>query len=60
MSGVDIQEHARKLYEAHGDKAEHEAAQKASQARDAGDSTLAEEWQKVREAIHELRGPHSS
>ncbi len=32
MSGVDIQEHARKLYEAHGDKAEHEAAQKAAQA----------------------------
>lgn len=55
-----IQDHARRLYEAHGDKAEFEAAQKARAFEEKGDGAQAETWRKVREAIHQLRGPHAS
>ncbi|MEM8689761.1 MAG: hypothetical protein AAGF81_20735 [Pseudomonadota bacterium] len=55
-----IQEHARRLYEAHGDKAEYEAAQKARMHDERGEPEEAESWRKVREAISQMRGPHAS
>ena len=55
-----IQEHARRLYQAHGDKAEFEAAQKARQHEDNGETEEAATWRKVREAINQMRGPHAS
>ena len=55
-----IQEHARRLYEAHGDKAEFEAAQKARQHEEKGELEQAASWRKVRDAISEMRGPHES
>ncbi|MEM1199002.1 MAG: hypothetical protein AAGI06_06790 [Pseudomonadota bacterium] len=55
-----IQEHARRLYEAHGDKAEFEAAQKARMHEEQGETEQAESWRKVREVINQMRGPHAS
>lgn len=55
-----IQEHARRLYEAHGDKAEYEAAQNARLHAEKGEFDHAETWRKVRLAISLMRGPHAS
>ncbi len=55
-----IQEHARRLYQAHGDKAEFEAAQKARLHEEKGELDDAATWRKVREAISRMRGPHES
>lgn len=60
MEQSKVTEYARALYEAHGDKAEAEAAQRASKAETAGDSDEAAVWRAVRTAIHEIRGPHES
>ena len=54
MEMAKITEYARALYEAHGDKAEAEAAQKARQHEDAGDAAEAETWRAVRKAISEI------
>ena len=56
MLHTEIIEHARKLYDAHGDKAEWEAAQKSKMYRHNGNLKLAREWHKIREAIHQMRG----
>ena len=57
---VNITERARALLDAHGDKAEAEAAQKAAASKRAGRDDDAVQWNKVREAIHQLRsGPVS-
>ena len=56
MQHKDLVQYARSLYDAHGDKAEAEAAQKAAAAREAGDTADAEKWEKIRTHIKELRG----
>lgn len=60
MEMSKVNEYARALYEAHGDKAEAEAARKAKEHEEAGDASEAETWQAVRRAIRELRGAHES
>ena len=60
MEMKKIAEYARALYEAHGNKAEVEAAQKAKQHEEAGESEEAETWRAVRKAINEMRGVHES
>ncbi len=60
MQTEKIAEQARALYDAHGDKAEAEAAQKASQAEAAGNREEAEQWRAIRAAIREIRGAHES
>lgn len=60
MEVAKITEYARALYDAHGDKAEVEAARKAKESEDAGDTAQAETWRAVRRAIAEIRGPHES
>ncbi|MDH3740314.1 MAG: hypothetical protein OER56_01840 [Hyphomicrobiales bacterium] len=60
MDVIKITEHARALLDAHGDKAEAEAAQKAAAAEQAGQHGEAEQWNMVRKAIHELRSGHVS
>ncbi|NBD30876.1 hypothetical protein [Salibaculum griseiflavum] len=55
-----IAQHARALYDAHGDKAEAEAAQKAKQHEEAGESEAAETWRAVQKAIRQLRGANES
>jgi len=60
MDHKDLVQYARSLYDAHGDKAEAEAAQKAATARDAGKTDDAEKWGKIRSHIKELRGARQS
>jgi len=60
MEMAKITQYARALYEAHGDKAEAEAAQKAKAHEDAGDASEAETWRAVQRAIREIRGAHES
>jgi hypothetical protein len=60
MQTLKIVEHARALLDAHGDKAEAEAAQKTSSLKAEGKIEEAAQWDKVRKAIHELRSGHVS
>jgi hypothetical protein len=60
MLATEIQEHARKLFEAHGDKAVAEAAQKAKMLEDSGATEEAQVWRKIEAALKQMRGPHST
>ncbi len=60
MTFLEVQESARKLFEAHGDKAEFEAAQKALELESKGDAEQAKDWHRIRDVITEMRGPHES
>ena len=60
MEIAKITEYARALYDAHGDKAEAEAAQKAKQHEEAGEASEAETWRAVQDAIREIRGARES
>jgi len=60
MHAMEIQEHARKLKDAHGDKAVVEAAQKARELEEAGDKEQAETWRRIEAALLQMRGPHVS
>jgi hypothetical protein len=59
-STVQIDDYARRLYAASGDRAEYEAAQKARDCAARGAEGEAEQWRKVREKIRILRGPNVS
>ena len=58
MKTAKIAEYARSLFDAHGDKAELEAARKAKECREAGDVAEAENWEAIRRAVSEIRGAH--
>ncbi|MCK5549287.1 MAG: hypothetical protein KAI41_02015 [Hyphomicrobiaceae bacterium] len=60
MHTIEIQEHARKLLDAHGDKAVWEAAQKARRLEEAGNMEQAETWRRIEAALMQMRGPHAS
>ena len=60
MDAHKIAEYARSLFDAHGDAAEAEAAQKMNAAEDAGNETEAEDWRKIREAVRAMRGANES
>jgi hypothetical protein len=56
MHATQIQDYARRLLEAHGDKAPVEAAQKAAAFEKAGDKEQAETWRRVEAALTLMRG----
>lgn len=60
MDSNEIFDYARKLLEAHGSRAEAEAAQNASKLDTEGKYEEAGTWRRIREAIHEMRPPHES
>jgi hypothetical protein len=60
MNAVEIQAHARKLYEVHGPKAIAEAAQMIQQLEQGADKRLVEDWRRIRSALQQFRGPHAS
>lgn len=60
MQTVEIQEQARRLFEAHGTKALAEAAQKARDFETKGERDKAQDWRKIEAALKELRGPLAS
>jgi len=60
MQAMEIQEHARKLRDAHGDKAVLEAAQKAKSFEQQGDTEQAQTWRRIEAALLQMQGPHVS
>jgi hypothetical protein len=60
MRTVDVQEYARQLLEAHGDRAVVEAAQKARQLEQEGAAEEARTWRRIEAALLQMRGPHAS
>lgn len=60
MNTIAIDDYALRLYTAHGDRAEYEAAQKARECETKGDKETAEQWRQVRAAIRLMRGPNVS
>ena len=60
MQEIAIQDYARQLLEAHGDKAVAEAAQKAVSFEKQGNNEEAETWRHIEVAIKMMRGPHLS
>ena len=60
MDMKQVHDFARKFAEAHGDKAEVEAAARLRAAEDAGDAQEVENWTRIRAAIRERRGAHES
>jgi hypothetical protein len=60
MNLAQIDDVAQRLYRAHGDRAEYEAAQKAKASADRGRREEADDWRSVRERIRILRGPNVS
>ncbi|MEX0307814.1 hypothetical protein I5192_05815 [Ruegeria sp. SCSIO 43209] len=58
MDALKTAEYARALYTAHGDRAEAEAAQKMRECEAAGNQQEAQDWQAVRSAIRQIRGPN--
>ena len=55
MKETEIVDYARRLYEAHGDKAEREATYKELEAEENGDESGAKDWHRIRQAIMEMR-----
>lgn len=60
MNAVEVQAHARKLFEVHGTKALAEAAQMIRQYEQRGDKRSADDWRRIESALQQLRGPHVS
>lgn len=60
MHAVEIQDHARKMMAAHGDRAIAEAAQKAKALEDQGEKDDAKDWRRIEAALRQLQGPRES
>ena len=60
MQAIEIQEHARKLRDAYGEKAILEAAQKARELEKTGDRGQAKTWRRIEAALMQMRRPHVS
>jgi hypothetical protein len=56
MRETEIADYAKRLLDAHGGKAEAEAAAKVREFEHANDAEQAETWRKIRAAISEMRG----
>jgi hypothetical protein len=55
MQATQVIDYAQRLYKAHGDRAEYEAACRADECQQRGDAKEADVWKQVRLAIRELR-----
>ena len=60
MRETQVTDYAKSLLDAHGDKAEAEAAARVRQFEEKKDAAQAETWRKIKAAIYQMRGPHSS
>ena len=60
MQGVDVQDYARQLFEAHGDKAVVEAAQKARALEEQGRNEEAKTWRLIEAGTDKLTGFHAA
>jgi hypothetical protein len=60
MEMTHIHDLARRLVGVHGDRAELEAAQKATECDRQGAKQEALDWRRVQTAIREMRGPRAT
>jgi hypothetical protein len=60
MGEIEISDYARQLFEAHGDKAIAEAAQKACTYEEQGEKEQAETWRHVEAALRLMGRPNES
>jgi hypothetical protein len=60
MDITAIHDYARRFVGAHGDKAELEAAQRATECERQGQKDQAGDWRRIQAAIKEMRGPRVS
>lgn len=60
MGEIEIHDYARQLLEAHGEMAVVEAAQKARNFEERGQTEEAETWRHIEAALKSMRGPHLS
>lgn len=60
MQALEVHSFARKLLDAHGSKAELEAAQKATECEQRGDKDEAATWRRVQATIKTMRAPRVS
>ncbi len=60
MDMIKATEIAQALYNAHGDKAEWEAAQLEKQFKNEGNEDEAENWRSIRGRIRRIRGPNQA
>jgi len=57
---TDVHEHARQLFEAHGNKAIAEAARNAVVLEQEGREEEARTWRRIEQALVSMRGPRQS
>ena len=60
MDAIQTAEYARALLSAHGSRAEAEAARKMRESQAAGNTEDAANWEAIRKAILERRGPRQA
>ncbi len=60
MLAMEIEEHARKMLAAYGDRALIEVAQKAASLEQSGNKDQASDWRRIEKALREMRGPRAS
>ena len=60
MNAVEVQAHARTLYEVHGPKALAEAAQTLRELEQRGDKRLVDDLRRIQSALQHIHGPHVS
>jgi len=60
MSEIEIHDYARQLFDAYGDRAVVQAAQKACSYEEKGDTEEAETWRHIEAVLQLMRGPHVS
>jgi len=60
MRAVEIQAHARKLYDVRGPNALILAAEMVRRCENSGDDILAKEWRRIADALQAMRGTHVS
>jgi hypothetical protein len=58
MDELEVHDYARALFDAHGNKARAEAAQRARKLAAEGKSRQAEAWRRIEAAIQSMDGPH--
>jgi hypothetical protein len=60
MPATQVQEHARKMLAAMGDKAIAEAAQKARTLEETGKQDDAKDWRRIESALRMMQGPRAT
>jgi len=60
MNAIEIRDLARRLRDAHGNAAIAEAARKAQDFENDGDTGQAQTWRRIETALMQMRGPRES